>query len=165
MKTSDGLFNIKYTTGTPAYRFYRKADTNQTKQGEKVFRKVISEFYKEVKNSFMTSEAGVYIKGLGYFAAWMIPKKSYAKAFINGKLVKTYNDHTNHYRFIPHLFTDFEFNKNLRFFTMDKKFARDFNRSFAERLKKGQLWKLRYTNVRNYKKQTSVKKLQKLINE
>jgi hypothetical protein len=48
---------------------------------------------------------------------------------------------------------------------MDKKFARDFNRSFAERLKKGQLWKLRYTNVRNYKKQTSVKKLQKLINE
>lgn len=135
-----------------AYNFYKKQvglKKNRIKRFEP-WRDVIDAFWKEVTETFIEDENGVYVKGLGYIALFMSPYKKAEFMFHHTKgPTKLYNYHTDNRSFHPTIFTELGRGGSFNYFTMDRAFNQKVTRRISKNLRKGKKYFLRYTLIKN----------------
>lgn len=141
------LMNFKY------YTFYRGKKKSipkkyHIKDRTELFR-ITSAICKKVADNITEKEGGVLMDGLGYFTIWMNPRKQVYTADREGGKKKTMiNYHTDGYIYHPEFFAHINPRSPLRYWTMDRTFNRNINRTLAKKLRQGVKYKFYYNIVR-----------------
>lgn len=135
-----------------AYNFYRekfRLNKSRVKRFEP-WRDIVDAFWKEVAESFIENENGVYVNNFGYISLFMSPFKK-AEFMLHHKkgATKLYNYHTDHRSFHPTIFTELAKGGSMNYFTMDRAFNQKVTRRISKNLRKGKKYFLRYTLIKN----------------
>lgn len=106
-------------------------------------RKILKTICEHIADGMVKCPGGVFIKGIGYFFNWKVPRKmAYHTTPKGGKFEEHFNHHTNHYMFLP-TYIPMAGKLDLRAnWTMDKQFNHNIRKGVEINLKKG----FKYTN-------------------
>lgn len=139
-------------------RFSYKHYNNYFKKNPKKYRmsnreewfKFCNDFLEVVAENIVDREAGVMLKGFGYFFVWRVPKKMQYSLMKAGKeKTEHYSFHTDNHMYSP-IFQPLISPANyLRFYSMDNAFSKPIKKGISKKLKNGESYK---NYVYTYKK-------------
>jgi hypothetical protein len=136
-------FNLLDHTINTEYLKYTKIPEKHRVKGREELRKVVTAICKRMGAEIVDRDAGVHIRGLGYFFIWKIPRKMTYNTQVKGVgLEENYNNHTNHHMFSPILLPSLDNRNTLQYWGMDNSFCRNIKQGIKGRIKKGFQYKM-----------------------
>lgn len=97
---------------------------------------IVSAIFEQMGKHTVESTGGLAIKGMGYFFAWLIPKKTTFRRMTKDQPIEhKFNHHTNQ-RIYSFVFLPKE-NSDFRFWSMDNKFSKGVKNRLKERIMNG----------------------------
>lgn len=134
---------VSYTT----YR--KKVKPKERIKNRDEFYMVMKAFCNEIAEQLVQKDAGVFIKDLGYFFVWRIPRKLvYRRQTTGKKIEEIFNLRTGNYIYSP-VFVP-KITPWLRFWSMDSTFSSGVGRGIRDRLMKGERYKMFLSTLRQY---------------
>lgn len=131
-----------------AYRELSGIPFNKRIRGRDTYVEFVQDFFKIVSEHLLNNVGGVYIKDLGYFFIWRIPRKMRFLSFTKDSCVSRYNFHTDHGVYLPVFIAE----KANFYWSMDKRFDRNIKRGLRDRLRKGIKYKMFVSSLKRFKK-------------
>lgn len=144
----------KSLKGSKAFSHYRKCF--RTKAGfrkrlkcqyESQYNKIVDVLWKVIAKRLLTNTSGVYLDGIGYLANWMTPTKPKMSINIDGVEEEFYNHQTGGHFYATGLFFTNKSNPLLGW-DLERTLALGFKREKWRLLKKGNLYKLNYKEMK-----------------
>lgn len=112
------------------------------------FRKAVLAITETIADNLIEKPGGVFLKKLGYFFIWMIPRPLEMMSPSRGKTYKKFNNHTGNMMYVP-VFAPAR-NTWISLYSMDKTFSEDFRRKLAERIMSGKRYKMFMDDFKRY---------------
>lgn len=104
-----------------------------------LFVETTAAMFKEISKSIVESKGGVMINGFGYFFVWRIPRQRVRWKWGKGAFI--WDSHTNGFHHVP-IFLPAGGRKNLKLWSMDRKFLKGVKEGIKLKIKGG----FRYKN-------------------
>jgi hypothetical protein len=120
------------------YKYYKKEPGRRKLQSVFDFREIYSEIFKEIRKQIVDSQGGVFIRGVGYFFVWKIPRKMYIRFWH-----KPFYGHSYSIRFVPV--------RRLRGWSMHAMFTTKISKGVSKNVKKGFKYKTYLYSLRAMK--------------
>ena len=113
------VYGEKKLHSKEAYYFYKKnytADIKYKAREYETWAKIHREIWREITNSLLASEAGLYIKKFGYLAIVMLPYRQIVRKVITKNIKYTYyNDHSDNKVYTINYFSNLVKNNKFRY--------------------------------------------------
>jgi hypothetical protein len=129
---------VHLLNGYESYKEYRKTEGRRKITDEKDLMKIYRAIFREIQKQIVESPGGVFIRGVGYFFVWKIPRKLYFKhAFFDQK---PWYGNAYSIRFIPV--------KRLRGWSFQRRFSQNLSGKVFKKLCKGFRYKVYLYSLR-----------------
>lgn len=151
MKLADNVFNAG---GRQAYKEYRDHYKGQNKSRKDLvvhrdrYTVAVSAIGESIAELLVKKPGGVFMKKLGYFFIWMIPRPLVNTMPSKNGSIKKYNHHTNNKMYTP-IFMPVK-NIWLSLWTMDKKFTKPLKKTLSEEIISGKRYKTFFYDFKKY---------------
>lgn len=108
--------------------------------GREEIREFSKAFFEKVADALIETEGGVYIRGLGYFFVWLIPRKIAFDKYIGGEYLGSgYNYHTDMHPISPMFYPQYP---QFAYFSMDNTFSDRVKKGVSRNVFKGKKYKM-----------------------
>ena len=151
MRLADNVFNAGGREGYKEYREHysqRKVERKDIVVHRDRYCEAVSAIGEAISETVVDRLGGVFMKKLGYFFIWMIPRPLVNTMPSKNGSVKKYNHHTGNKMYTP-IFMPVK-NTWLSLWTMDKKFTKPMKKALSKKLISGKKYKTFFYDFKRY---------------